>query len=166
MRLSMLTADKSLTQLSAEIDQLTADFERKNGPVQTSDIIKHNDKPVVWNGTLVIEGMAKQNAANSYLNRQIQQRYAKEPCLTALAKELGISINSLTKRAARMGVSRCPKTKAASNPSVTRAVQRLEKTAKMLEANKSVEEIAQKLDISDRLVRQYRQQIEAMQEAA
>ncbi len=165
MTISMQTADKVLDQLREEIQQLTAEFERTNGPVTTTPIIQHASKKTAnWNGMLISEEGAKRSDANSTINQQVFSRYANAPCLEALAAELGISINSLSKRAGKMGVSRSQKAKSGSNPTVVRAAQRIEKTAKLLEAGKTVETIAEKLDISPRLVRQYRQQLQ--QEAA
>lgn len=160
------TSNRELEQLRNEIQQLTAQFERKNGPVTTLPLIQRTGKKTAnWNGMLISEDGAKRGDANSTINQQVFSRYANAPCLDELAKELGISINSLSKRAGKMGVSRSQKAKKNNNPVFVRAAQRLEKTAQLLEAGKTVEIIAEKLDISPTLVRRYRRQIQE-QEAA
>ena len=164
MKISMQTADESIQLLRAEIEQLTEAFERKNGPVQTAEIIVRCKGKSTWNGTLISQTPPSKSEAQSRINQQIALRYAAEPCLKALAKELGISENSLSKRAARMGISRDLTVAAENHPSSLRAAQRLSATAKLLAAGKPVEDIAEKLDISPRLVRTYRQKIQ--QEAA
>lgn len=164
MRVSMQTADQSLEQLRTEIQQLTATFERENGAVQTTDIIRRGLNRAVWNGKLVNENTIQKASNNVAINEQISARYATAPCLKALAKELGITVNSLTKRAIRLGVGRDDTAKTENHAGNLRAAQRLTKTAELLEAGQPVETIAEKLDISPRQVRQYRQQIQ--QEAA
>lgn len=166
MKISMQTACSEIIQLRAHIERLTAEYERKNGAVKTIDIIKRGTTPANWNNTLVTEKKAQHINANTTINQQVLLRYANEPCLTAFAAELGVSVGSITKRAGRLGVSRNKTTKSENNPTVVRANARLEKTAEMLESEKSIDAIAEKLDISPRLVRHYRQQIESMQRAA
>lgn len=109
MRISMQAADESIQSLRAEIEQLTEEFERKNGPIQTADIIIRSQKKAVWNGKPV-----KQNDFNSKISQQIIQRYATEPCLKEFAKELGITPTALSKRAAAMSVSRFGKKREAA----------------------------------------------------
>lgn len=166
MKISMQTADLTLQQHRAKIARLTEEFERKNGPVQTTDIIWRGATPTNWNGALVTDGITKRGAENSAINQQVLQQYATAPCLTELAKALGISVSSLGKRAGRLGISRDKATKINNHANNKRAGQRLTKTAELLEAGQPVESIAEKLDISPRLVRHYRQQLESMQEAA
>lgn len=166
MKISMQAADLTLQQHRAEIAQLTAEFESKNGPVQTTDIIWRGATPPNWNGALVTDGTAKRGAENSAINQQVLQQYATAPCLTELAKALGISVSSLGKRAGRLGISRDKATKINNHANNKRSAKRLTKTAELLEAGQPVETIAEKLDISPRLVRHYRQQLESMQEAA
>ena len=164
MRISMQTGDQSLEQLRTEIQQLTASFERKNGAVQTAPIVIRSLGRAVWNGKLVSENTIQKANTNVAINEQISARYATAPCLKALAKELGITVNSLTKRAIRLGVGRDDAAKIENHAGNLRAASRLKKAAILLEAGQPVETIAEKLDISPRQVRQYRQQIQ--QEAA
>ena len=166
MKISMQTADLTLQQHRAEIAHLTAEFESKNGPVQTTDIIWRGATAGNWNGTLVIDDIVNKSAANSAINQQVLQQYATAPCLTELAKALGISVSSLGKRAGRLGISRDKARKINNHANNKRSAQRLTKTAELLDAGQPVESIAEKLDISPRLVRHYRQQLESMQEAA
>lgn len=166
MKVSLLTPSCEVRQLRTEIEQLTAEYERKNGPVQTSGIIYRGATPANWNGTLIPEKKVQTGIANKAINHQVLVRYATEPCLTAFADELGISVSSITKRAGRLGVSRDKATKTNNNPVNVRTAKRLTKTAKLLEAGESVEVVAERLDITPRQVRHYRQQLEAMQEAA
>lgn len=166
MKISMQTADESIQHLRTEIEQLTEAFERKNGPVKTSDIIIRGQERSRWNGTLIAQTPPTKSEVQSRVNQQIAQRYATEPCLKELAKELGISLNSLSKRSARMGISRNETVTTENHPSSLRAAQRLSATAELLAAGKPVEVIAGKLDISPRLVRKYRKDLESVQEAA
>lgn len=166
MRISMQTGDQSLDQLRTEIQQLTEAFERKNGAVQTAPIVIRSLHRAEFNGKLVNEKTIQKASNNVAINEQISARYATAPCLKALAKELGITVNSLTKRAIRLGVGRDDAAKLENHAGNQRAAQRLTKTAELLEAGQPVETIAEKLDISPRQVRNYRQQIETMQEAA
>lgn len=167
MRVSMQSTDQHLAQLSSEIKQLTAVFESKNGTVQTTDILRRDNGKTVWNGALKLNSVAKKaRSAKSAINQQVTLHYATAPCLKELAKELGITVNSLFKRAGRLGIGRDEASKLDNHPSTLRAAQRLNKTAELLEAGQPLEAIAEKLDITPRQVRQYRQQIESMQEAA
>lgn len=164
MRISMQAADESIQSLRAEIEQLTEEFERKNGPVQTTDIIRRGLNRAVWNGKLVNEKTIQKASNNVAINEQISARYATAPCLKALAKELGITVNSLTKRAIRLGVGRDDAAKIENHAGNQRAASRLETAEQLLARGQPVKEIAEKLNITPRQVRQYRQQIQ--QEAA
>lgn len=164
MRISMQTGDQSLEQLRAEIQQLTATFERENGAVQTTDIIRRGLNRAVWNGKLVNEKTIQKASNNVAINEQISARYATAPCLKALAKELGITVNSLTKRAIRLGVGRDDTAKIENHAGNQRAASRLETAEQLLARGQPVKEIAEKLNVTPRQVRQYRQQIQ--QEAA
>ncbi|MDY0186163.1 MAG: helix-turn-helix domain-containing protein [Desulfuromonadaceae bacterium] len=164
MRVSMQTADQSLDQLRAEIQQLTAAFERKNGAVQTAPIVIRSLGRSEWNGKLVSENTIQKANTNVAINEQISARYATAPCLKALAKELGITVNSLTKRAIRLGVGRNDAAKTENHAGNQRAASRLETAEQLLARGQPVKEIAEKLNITPRQVRQYRQQIQ--QEAA
>lgn len=166
MRVSMLTADKSLAKLSAEIEQFTAEYECKNGPVKTIGIINRGITPANWNRTIVTEKKVKRTNANTATNKQVLLHYATAPCLKELAAKLGITVNSLTKRAGRLGASRDMKTKVEKNPASVRAAKRMSKAAEMLSDGQSPENVAEQLDISPRQVRYYRKQLEEMQEAA
>ena len=164
MRISMQTGDQSLEQLRTEIQQLTAAFERKNGAVQTAPIVIRSLGRAVWNGKLVSENTIKKANTNVAINEQITARYATAPCLKALAKELGITVNSLTKRAIRLGVGRDDAAKIENHAGNQRAASRLETAEQLLARGHHVKEIAEKLNVTPRQVRQYRQQIQ--QEAA
>lgn len=164
MRVSMQTADQSLDQLRTEIQQLTAAFERKNGAVQTAPIVIRSLGRAVWNGKLVSENTIQKANTNVAINEQISARYATAPCLKALAKELGITVNSLTKRAIRLGVGRDDAAKTENHAGNLRAASRLETAEQLLARGQPVREIAEKLNVTPRQVRQYRQQIQ--QEAA
>lgn len=164
MRISMQTGDQSLEQLRTEIQQLTATFERENGAVQTTDIIRRGLSRAVWNGKLVNEKTIQKASNNVAINEQISARYATAPCLKALAKELGITVNSLTKRAIRLGVGRDDTAKTENHAGNLRAASRLETAEQLLARGQPVKEIAEKLNVTPRQVRQYRQQIQ--QEAA
>lgn len=164
MRISMQTGDQSLDQLRTEIQQLTAAFERKNGAVQTAPIVIRSLHRAVWNGKLVSENTIQKANTNVAINEQISARYATAPCLKALAKELGITVNSLTKRAIRIGVGRDDTAKTENHAGNLRAASRLETAEQLLARGQPVREIAEKLNITPRQVRQYRQQIQ--QEAA
>lgn len=164
MRISMQTGDQSLEQLRTEIQQLTATFERENGAVQTTDIIRRGLNRAVWNGKLVNEKTIQKASNNVAINEQISARYATAPCLKALAKELGITVNSLTKRAIRLGVGRDDTAKTENHAGNQRAASRLETAEQLLARGQPVKEIAEKLNVTPRQVRQYRQQIQ--QEAA
>lgn len=164
MRVSMQTADQSLNQLRAEIQQLTSRFERKNGAVQTVPILIRSLGRSEWNGKLVSENTIQKANTNVAINEQITARYATAPCLKALAKELGITVNSLTKRAIRLGVGRNDAAKTENHAGNQRAASRLETAEQLLARGQPVKEIAEKLNITPRQVRQYRQQIQ--QEAA
>lgn len=166
MRLSMQTADDETQRLRAEIEVLTEAFERKNGPIQTSDIIIRGQEKSSWNGTLIAQTPPTKSEIQSRVNQQIALHYATAPCLKALAKELGISLNALSKRAARMGISRNETVTTENHAGSLRAAQRLSATAELLAAGKPVEVIAEKLDISPRSVRKYRKDLEQLQEAA
>lgn len=166
MRISMQTADASLQSARAELERLTAEYESRNGPVQTTAIIKFNDKPHSWNGSISAATLGKGTSSMSEINKQIELRYANTPCLRKLAKDLGISVNSVMQRAARIGVVRNETVKTSNHPASVRAAQRLKTTAELLSAGKTIDTVAEKLDISPRLVRQYRKQLETMQEAA
>ena len=160
MRVSMQTTDQNLGQLRDEIQQLTAAFERENGAVQTTDIIRRGLNKAVWNGKLVSDKVIKQTAINCPINQKVSQRYATEPCLKALAKELGITVNSLTKRAIRLGVGRDDAAKIENHAGNLRAASRLETAEQLLARGQPVKEIAEKLNITPRQARQYRQQIQ------
>ncbi|MDY0208085.1 MAG: helix-turn-helix domain-containing protein [Pseudomonas sp.] len=164
MRVSMQTADQSLDQLRTEIQQLTAAFERKNGAVQTAPIVIRSLGRSEWNGRLVSENTIQKASNNVAINEQITARYATAPCLKALAKELGITVNSLTKRAIRLGVGRDDTAKTENHAGNLRAASRLETAEQLLARGQPVREIAEKLNVTPRQVRQYRQQIQ--QEAA
>lgn len=164
MRISMQTGDQSLEQLRTEIQQLTAAFERKNGAVQTAPIVIRSLGRAVWNGKLVSENTIQKANTNVAINEQITARYATAPCLKALAKELGITVNSLTKRAIRLGVGRDDTAKTENHAGNLRAASRLETAEQLLARGQPVREIAEKLNVTPRQVRQYRQQIQ--QEAA
>lgn len=164
MRISMQAADESIQSLRTEIEQLTEEFERKNGPIQTADIIRRGLNRAVWNGKLVNEKTIQKASNNVAINEQISARYATAPCLKALAKELGITVNSLTKRAIRLGVGRDDAAKIENHAGNQRAASRLETAEQLLARGQPVKEIAEKLNITPRQVRQYRQQIQ--QEAA
>lgn len=165
MKVSLQTPSCEVRQLRAEIEQLTAEYERKNGPVQTSDIICRGATPANWNGLLVIDDMVARGVTNSAINQQVLRQYATAPCLTELAKSLGISVSSLGKRAGRLGVTRDKATKVKNNPVSVRAAKRLAKTAALLEAGESIEVVADRLDITPRQVRHYRQQLKAKDSA-
>ncbi len=164
MRVSMQTADQSLEQLRTEIQQLTASFEQKNGAVQTAPIIIRSIHRAEFNGKLVNVKTIQKASNNVAINEQISARYATAPCLKALAKELGITVNSLTKRAIRLGVGRDDAAKIENHAGNQRAASRLETAEQLLARGQPVKEIAEKLNITPRQVRQYRQQIQ--QEAA
>lgn len=164
MRISMQTGDQSLEQLRTEIQQLTASFERKNGAVQTAPIIIRSLHRAEFNGKLVNVKTIQKANTNVAINEQITARYATAPCLKALAKELGITVNSLTKRAIRLGVGRDDTAKTENHAGNLRAASRLETAEQLLARGQHVKEIAEKLNVTPRQVRQYRQQIQ--QEAA
>lgn len=164
MRISMQTGDQSLDQLRTEIQQLTAAFERKNGAVQTAPIVIRSLHRAEFNGKLVNVKTIQKASNNVAINEQISARYATAPCLKALAKELGITVNSLTKRAIRIGVGRDDTAKTENHAGNLRAASRLETAEQLLARGQPVKEIAEKLNITPRQVRQYRQQIQ--QEAA
>lgn len=164
MRVSMQTADQSLEQLRTEIQQLTASFEQKNGAVQTAPIIIRSLHRAEFNGKLVNVKTIQKASNNVAINEQVSARYATAPCLKALAKELGITVNSLTKRAIRLGVGRDDAAKIENHAGNQRAASRLETAEQLLARGQPVKEIAEKLNITPRQVRQYRQQIQ--QEAA
>ena len=164
MRISMQTGDQSLEQLRTEIQQLTASFEQKNGAVQTAPIIIRSLHRAEFNGKLVNVKTIQKASNNVAINEQITARYATAPCLKALAKELGITVNSLTKRAIRLGVGRDDAAKIENHAGNLRAESRLETAEQLLARGQPVKEIAEKLNITPRQVRQYRQQIQ--QEAA
>ena len=164
MRVSMQTADQSLDQLRTEIQQLTASFERKNGAVQTAPIIIRSLHRAEFNGKLVNVKTIQKASNNVAINEQVSARYATAPCLKALAKELGITVNSLTKRAIRLGVGRDDAAKIENHAGNQRAASRLETAEQLLARGQPVKEIAEKLNVTPRQVRQYRQQIQ--QEAA
>ena len=164
MRISMQTGDQSLEQLRTEIQQLTAAFERKNGAVQTAPIVIRSLHRAEFNGKLVNVKTIQKASNNVAINEQITARYATAPCLKALAKELGITVNSLTKRAIRLGVGRDDAAKIENHAGNQRAASRLETAEQLLARGQHVKEIAEKLNVTPRQVRQYRQQIQ--QEAA
>lgn len=160
MRISMQTGDQSLEQLRTEIQQLTASFEQKNGAVQTAPIIIRSLHRAEFNGKLVNVKTIQKASDNVAINEQISARYATAPCLKALAKELGITVNSLTKRAIRLGVGRDDAAKIENHAGNQRAASRLETAEQLLARGQHVKEIAEKLNITPRQVRQYRQQIQ------
>ena len=160
MRISMQTGDQSLEQLRTEIQQLTASFERKNGAVQTAPIIIRSLHRAEFNGKLVSEKTIQKASNNVAINEQISARYATAPCLKALAKELGITVNSLTKRAIRAGVGRDDTVRIENHAGNQRAAARLETAEQLLARGQPVKEIAEKLNVTPRQVRQYRQQIQ------
>lgn len=160
MKISLQAPSCEVRQLRAEIERLTADYELKNGAVQTSDIIVRGPVSGSWNGGVVPEKKSRANVANSAINNQVFQRYATAPCLSELASELGISVSAVTKRARRLGLSRDKTTKSKNSPTSIRSAKRAKKTEKLLNAGESIESVAARLDITPRQVRHYRQQIQ------
>lgn len=161
MKTNLQTQDLSHAQLRQRIAQLTADYESKNGAVQLTPIFSRSANAAVnWNGSLTqIEHRARYIKSTD-INQTIISCYPSAPCLKELASSLGISVNSLTKRAARFAVRRNKATKQQNSAQIINANQRLEKAAKMLNAGKPVELIAERLDITPRQVRHYRQQMQ------
>lgn len=166
MRVSIESISPHLDQLRSEIAELTAAFEAKHGAIQTSPIITACNRGARWNGALRSEINDPNRQQISKDNQIISQRYPDAPCLRALAEELGMSVNALTKRAAQLDVKRNIRAKVNNHPSSIRAAKRQQRAAKLLSTGKSVARVAEKLDISPRLVRLYRQQLEETQEAA
>ena len=149
------STDSERAELRALIEQQTKEFEVKNGPVKTLEIIR-KEQPASYY-------MRAQSDAQSEINQKIKERYATAECLHKLAQELGLpSADSLTKRANRLGVQRGQ----INHPNVARAERRMEKVGQLLDAGEPVKTIAKKLELPERSVRYYRQRLAAINKEA
>ena len=149
------STDSERAELRALIEQQTKEFEVKNGPVKTLEIIR-KEQPASYY-------MRAQSDAQSEINQKIKERYATAECLHKLAQELGLpSPDSLTKRANRLGVQRGQ----INHPNVARAERRMEKVGQLLDAGEPVKTIAKKLELPERSVRYYRQRLAAINKEA
>ena len=149
------STDSERAELRALIEQQTKEFEAKNGPVKTLEIIR-KEQPASYY-------MRAQSDAQSEINQKIKERYATAECLHKLAQELGLpSPDSLTKRANRLGVQRGQ----INHPNVARAERRMEKVGQLLDAGEPVKTIAKKLELPERSVRYYRQRLAAINKEA
>ena len=149
------STDSERAELRALIEQQTKEFEAKNGPVKTLEIIR-KEQPASYY-------MRAQSDAQSEINQKIKERYATAECLHKLAQELGLpSADSLTKRANRLGVQRGQ----INHPNVARAERRMEKVGQLLDAGEPVKTIAKKLELPERSVRYYRQRLAAINKEA
>ena len=149
------STDSERAELRALIEQQTKEFEVKNGPVKTLEIIREEQPASYY--------MRAQSDAQSEINQKIKERYATAECLHKLAQELGLpSPDSLTKRANRLGVQRGQ----INHPNVARAERRMEKVGQLLDAGEPVKTIAKKLELPERSVRYYRQRLAAINKEA
>lgn len=153
------STDSECAELRALIEQQTKEFEAKNGPVKTLEIIR-KEQTASYYMRSQSDAHAKRLAdARSETNQKIKERYATAECLHKLAQELGLpSADSLTKRANRLGVQRGQ----INHPNVARAEQRMEKVGQLLDAGEPVKTIAKKLELPERSVRYYRQRLAAI----
>lgn len=148
--------DNERAELRLLIEQQTKEFEAKNGPVITLDIVRKEQSANYWKKTQLSDRMTTGADAQNEINQTIMARYATAECLPALAQELGLpSADSLTKRASRLGVQRGQ----INHPNVARAEQRMEKVEQLLDAGEHVKAIAKKLELPERSVRYYRQRL-------
>ena len=155
--------DNERAQLRLLIEQQTKEFEAKNGPVITLDIVRKEQSANYWKKTQLSDRMTTGADAQNEINQTIMARYATAECLQALAQELGLpSSDSLTKRASRLGVQRGQ----INHPNVIRAEQRMEKVEKLIDAGESVKQIAKQLELPERSVRYYRQRLVEINKAA
>ena len=149
------STDSERAELRALIEQQTKEFEAKNGPVKTLEIIRKEQSASYY--------MRAQSDAQSEINQKIKERYATAECLHKLAQDLGLpSADSLTKRANRLGVQRGQ----INHPNVARAERRMEKVGQLLDAGEPVKTIAKKLELPERSVRYYRQRLAAINKEA
>ena len=149
------STDSERAELRALIEQQTKEFEAKNGPVKTLEIIRKEQSASYY--------MRAQSDAQSEINQKIRERYATAECLHKLAQELDLpSADSLTKRANRLGVQRGQ----INHPNVARAERRMEKVGQLLDAGEPVKTIAKKLELPERSVRYYRQRLAAINKEA
>lgn len=159
----VIGSDKERADLRQLIEQQTKEFEAKNGPVITLDIIRKEQSANYWKKTQLSDRRITFADAQNEINQTIMARYATAECLPALAQELGLpSADSLTKRASRLGVQRGQ----INHPNVARAERRMEKVEQLLESGEPVKTIAKKLDLPERSVRYYRQRLAEINKAA
>lgn len=159
----VIGSDKERADLRQLIEQQTKEFEAKNGPVITLDIVRKEQSANYWKKTQLSDRMTAGADAQNEINQTIMARYATAECLPTLAQELGLpSADSLTKRASRLGVQRGQ----INHPNVARAEQRMEKVEQLLEAGEPVKAIAKKLELPERSVRYYRQRLAEINKAA
>lgn len=157
------STDSERESLRALIERQTKEFEAKNGSVQTTDIIRKEQSADYWKKTPSSSRKATGADTQNEINQAIRARYATAECLPTLAKELGLpSVDSLSKRASRLGVQRGQ----INHPNVARAELRMEKVEQLLEAGEPVKTIAKKLDLPERSVRYYRQRLAEINKAA
>ena len=155
--------DNERAELRLLIEQQTKEFEAKNGPVITLDIIRKEQSANYWKKTQLSGRMTTGADAQNEINQAVMARYATAECLPTLAQELGLpSADSLNKRASRLGVQRGQ----INHPNVARAERRMEKVGHLLDAGESVKTIAKKLELPERSVRYYRQRLAAINKEA
>lgn len=153
------STDSERAELRALIEQQTKEFEAKNGPVKTLEIIRKEQTASYYMRAQSDAHEKRLADARSETNQKIKERYATAECLHKLAQELGLpSADSLTKRANRLGVQRGQ----INHPNVARAEQRMEKVGQLLDAGEPVKTIAKKLELPERSVRYYRQRLAAI----
>lgn len=156
-------SDSERNELRALIEQQTKAFEEKNGAIQTTDIIRKEQSADYWKKSSGSDRVATGADAQKRINQIIIEQYSAAPCLATLAKELELpSIDSLSKRASRLGVQRDQ----SNHPNKQRAEERMEQVGKLLDAGKPVLEISKKLAMPERSVRYYRQRLASINKAA
>lgn len=90
---------KARAELQKTIEQKTAEFIAAGGAVVKVGVTKSIIQEPEWESK-------NKGTDNAVINRRIVDEYATAKSPKALAKELGISVPSLSRRAGRLGVSR------------------------------------------------------------
>lgn len=155
------SSENEREELRALIEQKTKEFEKRNGEVKTLDIVKKSEDGGVWNGAQVKRKSPDKSAAQIAIDQAISERYAKAECVESLAKELGISVSAMVKRASRLGVYRDT-----VHPNTIRANERMEKVSQLLEQGETMGNVAKKLQWPERTVRYYRNRLASINKAA